>query len=52
MLTVIAVFLIIVFGMPIFGLYLLLDKNQEANRKLGLAVLIVGILVWIAFDII
>ncbi|WP_022778309.1 hypothetical protein [Butyrivibrio sp. AE3009] len=52
MLEIIAIFILLIFGMPFFGLYLLVDKNQAANRGLGVAVLIVGIIVWGMFGLI
>ena len=52
MLEFIAIFILLIFGMPFFGFYLLVDKKQEANRGLGLAVMIVGIIVWCMFGII
>ena len=51
MLEIIAIFLLLIYGMPFFGVYLLVDKKQEANRGLGLAVMIVGIIVWCMFGI-
>ncbi len=51
MLEIIAIFLLLIYGMPFLGVYLLVDKKQEANRGLGLAVMIVGIIVWCMFGI-
>lgn len=52
MIEIIVIFMLLIFGMPFFGLYLLVDRNQVANRGLGVAVLIVGIIVWCMFGLI
>ncbi len=46
MLEILAIFMLLIFGMPFFGFYLLIDKNQQSNRGLGVAVLIVGVIIW------
>lgn len=52
MIELIVIFIILIYAMPFFGGYLIINKDQQANRGLGVAVLIVGIIVWAIFGII
>ena len=43
------VILVILFilGMPLWGIFLMVDKSQDGNRLLGIVVFVVGILIWL-----
>ena len=49
MIEAIVIFGLLILGMPFFGLYLMISKKQEANRGLGVIVLILGLIVWAFF---
>lgn len=38
--------ILFILGMPFWGIYLMTDKGQKENRGLGVAVFIVGIIIW------
>ena len=44
---VVAAVFVGILAMPFFGIYLMTDKYQSENRLLGIAVTIVGIIIWI-----
>ena len=48
MFTIIAVMLLLIYGMPFFGIRIMMDKE---NRTLGAAVFVVGIIIWAVFGI-
>lgn len=48
MLTIIAIMVMAVFGMPLFGAYLVSSPDQSENRGLGWVLLIVGTLAYFA----
>ncbi len=41
-----AIIILGILGMPFFGIYLMVSGDQKANRGLGLAVFIIGIMIW------
>ena len=51
MLTFIAAIMLCIFGMPFFGLYLIVGKNQAANKGLGIVLFIIGLLIWAKYGL-
>ena len=47
--TAVAIVVLGILGMPFFGVHLMTDKSQSGNRLLGLAITIVGFILWAAF---
>ncbi len=47
--TAVVLIILGIIGMPFFGIHLMTDKSQSGNRLLGLAVTIVGIILWSVF---
>ena len=48
MMTIIAIMLIAIYGMPFFGLRIMKDAE---NRGLGLAVFVVGVIIYMIFGL-
>lgn len=46
MLTFVVIFILAVYGMPLFGIYLMVNRKQDENRLLGAAVTVLGLIVW------
>ena len=51
MLTFVVVILLAIYCMPLFGVYLMIDRKQDENRLLGVVVTILGLILWGIFGL-
>ena len=51
MLTFVVIIILAVYGMPLFGIYLMIDRKQDENRLLGAVLTVLGLIVWGIFGL-
>lgn len=49
--SMIAIVILIILATPIYGIYLLINGKTEAQKALGIVLIIVGLIIWLATGI-